>query len=46
MSCMECPNCGWMGNLCNCPECGCTSLVWDEGHDHEICEEDLEEEEE
>lgn len=26
----ECVNCGTMGNVLKCPECGSTNLMWDE----------------
>lgn len=30
MACRECVNCGYMGNVLKCPECGSTNLMWDE----------------
>jgi len=30
MACRECVNCGYMGNVFKCPECGSTNLMWDE----------------
>ena len=30
MACRECVNCGYIGNVFKCPECGSTNLMWDE----------------